>query len=130
MPRRNVHPSVWGRPAWDFLHNCAKACDSSSAPYYEAFMRLLPKVLPCEKCRAHAEAWVQANPPDTDHLEQAAFENHVSRQKQAQTTGPPAPPRCEMPASYGARPEMVVAVLIFVLLLGMAAFQLTSLLRR
>ena len=90
MPRKNLHPSTWGRSAWDFLHSCAQACDAPSAPHYEALVHLLPYVLPCEKCRAHAEAYIATNPPDLSDLRGwlRRFEDHVSEQKR-----PPAAAR-------------------------------------
>ena len=129
MTRKNVHPSVWGRPAWEFLRNCAEACDSPSAPQYEAFIQLLPYVLPCAKCRAHAKAYIEANPVDTSDLRGwlSRFEAHVSQQKKAPNS---TSPRCEMPSSNAvAKPDMILAILLFLLLLTSAIFKLVSLVK-
>lgn len=68
MVRKNVNPSTWGPAAWDFLKHSAEACDAESAEDYEAFVHLLPSVLPCERCREHAAAYIADNPVDTDDL--------------------------------------------------------------
>lgn len=133
MPRRNVHPSAWGRPAWQFLQSCAEACDAPSAPDYEAFVRLLPAVLPCEKCRAHAKRYIAANPPDMQDLKGwlQRFEEHVSQQKRrASDPSSSASSRCEMPSLRGAsEPSLAVAVLFLLGLLGLALCRLRALRR-
>jgi len=81
--RTNVHPAEWGPPAWAFLKKSALACDASCAEDYAAFMKLLPSVLPCERCRAHAAAYLRAHPVDTDDLPGwlERFEAHVAETK-------------------------------------------------
>jgi hypothetical protein len=82
--RRNVHPSVWGPPAWSFLQSIAVACDDTSAEAYRAFLELLPEVLPCERCRAHSREYIAKNPVDTRNLAAwlRRFEERVSERKQ------------------------------------------------
>lgn len=133
MTRRNVHPSVWGRPAWQFLEACAEACDAPSAPHYEAFVRLLPYVMPCEKCRLHAAKYIEEHPPDTADLKGwlRRFQEHVSQQKQRTApSSAPLPARCEMPSRGLARPGVLLALLLFFALFAVASSQLMALLRR
>jgi hypothetical protein len=61
--RKNLSPKIWGRTGWSFLKHCAEACDEESFPRYLDFLRLLPEVLPCEKCRRHAAEYLAHNPP-------------------------------------------------------------------
>ena len=61
--RSNLTPKYWGPEGWSFLKSCARACDEESFPHYAALVKLLPHVLPCEKCRRHAEEYIQRNPP-------------------------------------------------------------------
>lgn len=61
--RKNLSPKVWGRTGWNFLKHCAEACDEESFPRYLELLRLLPEVLPCEKCRRHAAEYLARNPP-------------------------------------------------------------------
>lgn len=63
--RSNLNPKVWGPEGWSFLKSCARACDEDSFPHYAAFVALLPHVLPCEKCRHHAEDYIKKNPPQS-----------------------------------------------------------------
>jgi hypothetical protein len=81
--RANVHPSEWGPQAWAFLKTSAQACDASCAEDYEAFLKLLPSVLPCERCRGHAAAYLREHPVDTDDLPGwlDRFEAHVEKTK-------------------------------------------------
>ena len=68
MGRANLDPKAWGPPGWAFLSACAAACDEESAAAYRAFFQLLPNVLPCESCRAHAREYVRVHPPDAAAL--------------------------------------------------------------
>jgi hypothetical protein len=61
--RTNLNPKVWGPEGWSFLKSCAHACDEDSLPHYEALLSLLPHVLPCEKCRFHADTYISEHPP-------------------------------------------------------------------
>jgi hypothetical protein len=63
--RSNLNPKYWGPEGWAFLKSCARACDEESFPHYAALVKLLPHVLPCEKCRHHAEEYIQRNPPQS-----------------------------------------------------------------
>ena len=62
--RKNLNPKLWGRNGWTFLKQCAEACDEDSFPAYQQMISLLPEVLPCEKCRAHAREYILAHPPE------------------------------------------------------------------
>jgi hypothetical protein len=60
--RKNIDPSTWGPPTWDFLDYCAQSIDEESYPSYVALLELLPKILPCESCRHHCANYIQDNP--------------------------------------------------------------------
>lgn len=83
MTRRNVHPSVWGPPAWAFLRSSAEACDEESQEAYRAFFELLPQVLPCARCREHSRSYLREHPVDVKDLPAwlTRFEAHVQRSK-------------------------------------------------
>ena len=93
MGRKNVHPGVWGPPAWAFLKSSAEACDAESARAYLDFFRLLPQVLPCERCREHCSAYLRAHPVDVEDLPGwvARFEASVAETKRAEQPGRGAP---------------------------------------
>ena len=61
--RSNLNPKFWGAGGWSFLKSCAHACDEGSFAHYEALLTLLPHILPCEKCRFHAAAYISDHPP-------------------------------------------------------------------
>jgi len=61
--RSNLNPKIWGPDGWSFLKSCSHACDQESLPHYVSLVSLLPHVLPCEKCRFHAAAYIDENPP-------------------------------------------------------------------
>jgi hypothetical protein len=52
-----LRPSVWGPMAWKFMHMIAESLpenlDAREKNDLEQFMRALPTVLPCHKCREH-----------------------------------------------------------------------------
>jgi len=88
--RDNVNPKVWGPEGWAFLKSCARACDEESFPHYLQFVALLPHVLPCEKCRHHAEDYIRRNPPRSaaEFLDWVnAFEAAVRRRKVQEEDG-------------------------------------------
>jgi len=89
MGRKNVHPGVWGPPAWAFLKSAAEACDADSAQAYRDFFQLLPQVLPCERCREHCSVYLRENPIDVDDLPGwvARFEASVAEAKRAEKQG-------------------------------------------
>jgi hypothetical protein len=90
--RSNVNPKQWGPAGWSFLKSCARACDEESFPHYAALVKLLPHVLPCEKCRHHAEEYIQRNPPQdaTELLHWIEdFELAVGRRKAEEAGGQP-----------------------------------------
>ena len=95
--RKNLNPQVWGKNGWTFLKQCAEACDEDSFPAYLNMISLLPDVLPCEKCRAHARAYVRDHPPKPgeDLVEWfQAFERSVGeRKRQEAASVSPGPPR-------------------------------------
>lgn len=62
--RKNIDPSVWGAAGWVFLRNCLLACDDRSGAVYVQWLHLLPEVLPCGSCRAHARAYLSQHPPE------------------------------------------------------------------
>ena len=89
--RKNLNPKVWGKTGWSFLKHCAEACDQDSFPRYLEFLKLLPEVLPCEKCRKHAADYLARNPPETgDNLSQWVedFEANVRARKDAELAAP------------------------------------------
>ena len=81
--RRNLDPQVWGPCAWQFLFDAAEACDAASGDAYRRFLELLPEVLPCAACRAHAAAYVRRHPVDVEALPAwlRAFREDVRRRK-------------------------------------------------
>lgn len=62
--RKNIDPVAWGAAGWVFLQNCLLASDDRSRPAYLHWLHLLPDVLPCGSCRAHAQAYISQHPPE------------------------------------------------------------------
>lgn len=54
---RNIHPKVWGRQAWIFLHCIIRAYPDkptqSDKETYKSFFTSLKNILPCQRCRGH-----------------------------------------------------------------------------
>lgn len=87
--RKNLDPKEWGPCAWRFLLDCAQAYDEHSAPAYDALVRLLPEVLPCSTCRAHAAEYIETYPVDTADLTGwlMTFREAIRRRKTRQQHG-------------------------------------------
>ena len=52
-----MHPSLWGPGLWQALFACAWCCRKAHGPALsDVILRLLPLLLPCEKCRLHFAA--------------------------------------------------------------------------
>ena len=60
--RKNVDPKLWGPYAWQFLSDCALSVDEESYPNYKVLIKLLPELLPCEKCRGHCREYLDTHP--------------------------------------------------------------------
>ena len=65
-----MDPVAWGGAAWTFLLACAEGCSHGAQDACESFLSLLPLVLPCEKCRAHAARYMEIHPPQVQGPEQ------------------------------------------------------------
>lgn len=63
-----VDPTKWGPGAWRFLHNVTLLFPDTPSPSktrpFRKLFTLLPKVLPCGKCRAHLRQTYRRLPPD------------------------------------------------------------------
>jgi hypothetical protein len=62
--RKNLDPSLWGPGAWQFLRQCAEACDDESRHHYLRLFHLLPDILPCETCREHSREYLLESGPE------------------------------------------------------------------
>ncbi len=62
-----VDPVKWGPGAWRFLHHATltfpDAPSDGQRRAYAALFRLLPKVLPCSRCRTHLRKTYRRMPP-------------------------------------------------------------------
>lgn len=71
-------PSVWGRPAWMFLHSVALCYPVHPSPLdrerYMMFFLSLPYVLPCVMCQEHLLRYFS----DNTTLFQKAFDNRFT----------------------------------------------------
>ena len=94
-------PTQWGPIMWRLLHITAekigqsgsKIMDADQANYVKTIITMLPHVLPCGDCQAHAEAYLSANPfpilinvhgsnlSDMVRLWLFMFHNHVRNRK-------------------------------------------------
>jgi len=65
-----VDPIHWGPILWKYLHCLAekigtssnKIIDTDQANYMETMLTMIPLILPCLECQAHATTYVAANP--------------------------------------------------------------------
>lgn len=63
-------PTQWGPIMWRLLHITAekigqsgsKITDMDQANYVKTLINMLPSILPCADCQAHAEAYISVNP--------------------------------------------------------------------
>jgi len=63
-------PTQWGPIMWRLLHITAekigqsgsKIMDADQANYVKTIITMLPSILPCGDCQAHAETYLSANP--------------------------------------------------------------------
>jgi len=64
-------PYQWGRPFWRFLHLCAAAYEDDPCPERkeatEAWIHLLPHVLPCGTCSDHLDENLETLPPNVSN---------------------------------------------------------------
>lgn len=71
-------PSVWGRPAWTFLHSIALCYPVNPAPIdrqrYQLFFLTLPYVLPCVSCQEHLLRYLS----DHHRSFERAFDNRLT----------------------------------------------------
>lgn len=83
--RTNVPPELWGPSAWTFLDYCAAGADPSSPSSFYDFIELLPAVLPCERCREHAAAYLAEKPVRGSEARAwlKAFRQDVEKRKHA-----------------------------------------------
>jgi len=66
-------PTEWGPILWRYLHCIAekigtsgnKVIDTDQANYTETLLTMLPQILPCTECQAHAAAYLAGNPLPT-----------------------------------------------------------------
>jgi hypothetical protein len=66
-------PTEWGPILWKYLHCLSEKLgtsgshiiDTDQANYMETLLTLLPLILPCLECQAHAAAYVGAHPVPT-----------------------------------------------------------------
>jgi hypothetical protein len=66
-------PAEWGPIVWKYLHCLSEKLgttgshiiDTDQANYMETLLNLLPQILPCVECQAHAAAYVGAHPVPT-----------------------------------------------------------------
>ena len=67
--------SKWGPGCWAFLH--AAAAVAVDPPAVTELIALLPRVLPCEECRKHSQAYLEANPPGETIVDAASASRFV-----------------------------------------------------
>ena len=97
-----LEPTEWGPILWKYLHCMAerigssgnKIIDTDQANYTETLITMLPLMIPCMECQAHAATYLAANPLPTlnglygEELRQVtrawlfAFHNAVRTSKQ------------------------------------------------
>jgi len=66
-------PTEWGPILWKYLHCLAEhigtsgnsVMDTDQAHYMTTLLTLLPQILPCTDCQAHASTYLAANPLPT-----------------------------------------------------------------
>lgn len=100
-------PTQWGPIMWRLLHISAekigrsgnKITDMDQANYMKTIITMLPSILPCADCQAHAETYIGANPfpvvkdlygPDLQvpiRLWLFLFHNHVRQRKEQEPLG-------------------------------------------
>ena len=63
--RKNLDPNYWGPSAWLFLETCLEGAehDTKAKKAQIELYRLLPDLLPCERCREHTKEYLYHNPP-------------------------------------------------------------------
>jgi len=65
-----LSPEEWGPMLWNYLHCLAekmgstgnKMIDTDQANYMDTLLTMLPLILPCLECQAHAASYLVANP--------------------------------------------------------------------
>jgi len=68
-----LSPTMWGPILWKYLHCIAekigqsgnKIVDTDQANYMETLLTMLPFILPCKECQAHASAYIALHPIPT-----------------------------------------------------------------
>lgn len=68
-----LQPTEWGPILWKLLHCMAERVggtgstiiDTDQANYFETVLTMLPVIIPCQECQAHAAAYLSANPVPT-----------------------------------------------------------------
>ena len=68
-----LSPTEWGPILWKYLHCIAERIggtgntiiDTDQANYTETLLTMLPQIIPCTECQAHAVTYLAANPLPT-----------------------------------------------------------------
>lgn len=62
---KQTDPSLWGPSFWKSFHTMAKYYSSDPSPVFsekmKKFISCIPWILPCDKCRMHAQIYIDLN---------------------------------------------------------------------
>ena len=92
LPQQNNNPAVWGPKLWFSFHNGASKYPVNPSPIIKNNMKNfilgIPVMLPCEKCKEHANQYIESNYSKLDDIVSSRdklfkffvdFHNHVNR---------------------------------------------------
>ena len=72
IQQNNNNPQVWGPKLWFSFHNGASKYPISPSPIARTNMKNfifgIPVMLPCEKCREHANQFIESNYNNLDNI--------------------------------------------------------------
>ena len=123
-----MDPRDWGPCAWKFLFDAATARDAQSGDAYRRLIELLPDVLPCASCRAHAATYIRDNPVDVERLPAwlQSFRDAIRRRNVADARQRRGPSCRVHPPRAGVWLAIVAGVLAFLLVVALRLARATT----